>query len=90
MQRKHYKTLEALFQRPVLSNIRWKDIEALLIAMGAEIQEREGSRIAVVLFEQVKVFHRPHPQPTTDKGAVASAHQWLQQNGIHPEHFRHH
>jgi len=29
----------------------------------------KGSRVAVILFEEVKVFHRPNPSPDTDKGA---------------------
>ena len=50
MKRKHQKTLEAIFARPVSANVQWKDIEALFIGLGAEISEREGSRVAVVLF----------------------------------------
>ena len=64
--------------------IRWQDIEALFIALGAEISEREGSRIGVFLFGQIRVFHRPHPTPETDKGAVASIRKWLEENGISP------
>ncbi|WP_196518185.1 type II toxin-antitoxin system HicA family toxin [Halomonas sp. PA16-9] len=52
--------------------------------MGAEIQEREGSRIAVILFDEVRVFHRPHPSTDTDKGAVASIRKWLEENGETP------
>lgn len=85
MQKKHLKTLKAIFARPVSASIRWKDIEALFVALGADIQEREGSRIAVILFKQVKVFHRPHPEPTTDKGAIASVRTWLEQNNITPD-----
>lgn len=85
MQKKHLKILIAIFSRPVPGSIRWKDIEALFVALGAEIQEREGSRVAVILFKQVKVFHRPHPEPTTDKGAVASVRTWLEQNNITPD-----
>ncbi len=85
MQKKHIKTLKAIFSRPVSAAIRWKEIEALFIALGAEIQEREGSRVAVFLFGQVKVFHRPHPTPTTDKGAVASVRTWLEQNFVTPD-----
>ena len=44
----------------------------------------EGSRVAVVLFEEVRVFHRPHPSPNTDKGAVASVRKWLEQYGVEP------
>jgi hypothetical protein len=84
MKRKHQKTLEALFARPVSANIQWRDIEALLVELGAEVSEREGSRIAVVLFNEVRVFHRPHPSPSTDKGAVASIRNWLEQHGVAP------
>ena len=84
MKRKHQKTLEAIFARPVSANVQWKDIEALFIGLGAEISEREGSRIAVVLFGEVRVFHRPHPSPNTDKGAFASIRKWLEQHKVLP------
>jgi predicted HicB family RNase H-like nuclease len=36
----------------------------------------------------VRVFHRPHPSPNTDKGAVASIRKWLEQHGVEPRrHF---
>ena len=82
MKRKHAKTLELLFSRPVRGSIKWPDIEALFCSLGAEIIEREGSRIAVVLFDEVKVFHRPHPSPDTDKGAVTSIRKWLKMHGV--------
>lgn len=84
MKRKHRKTLESIFARPVSGNIKWSDIEALLIELGAKITEREGSRIGVVLFGEVQVFHRPHPSPDTDKGAVTSIRKWLKRNGVKP------
>jgi hypothetical protein len=51
---------------------------------GAEVSERERSRMAVVLFGEVRVFHRPHPSPHTDKGAAASVRKWLEQHGVVP------
>lgn len=84
MKKKHRAALEQIFARPVSGTIRWQDIEALFIALGAEISEREGSRIGVFLFGQIRVFHRPHPTPKTDKGAVASIRKWLEENGISP------
>ena len=84
MKLKHQKTLERIFSRPVNSNIKWRDIETLFIALGAEVSEREGSRVAVVLFDEVKIFHRPHPMPTTDKGAVSSIRKWLEKHGVTP------
>ena len=84
MKRKHARTLAAIYSRPVPGSIPWADIEAFLKAIGANIQEREGSRVAVVLFGEVRVFHRPHPTPDTDKGAVASLRKWLEANGVMP------
>ena len=82
MRRKHQRTLEAICAHPVNANIHWRDIEALFQELGAEVSEREGSRIAVVLFNEVRVFHRPHPSPNTDKGAVASIRKWFEQHGV--------
>jgi hypothetical protein len=40
--------------------------------------------VGVRLFGERRVFHRPHPLPTTDKGAVASIRKWLKENGVEP------
>jgi hypothetical protein len=84
MKRKHQKTLELLFSHPISANIRWSEIEALSLELGAQIGEREGSRILIRLFGERRVFHRPHPSPMTDKGAVASLRDWLNDNGVSP------
>jgi hypothetical protein len=84
MKRKHQKTLEQIFSRPVSGNIKWSDIESLFQGLGAKIKEREGSRIGVVLFGEIQVFYRPHPSPDTDKGAVSSIRKWLERNGVKP------
>lgn len=84
MKHKHIKTIELIFKRPVSGNIKWKEIEALLLSLGAETVEREGSRLEIYLFGVVKVFHRPHPSPDTDKGAVTSIRKWLEENGVTP------
>lgn len=84
MKKRHRTTLGLIFVRPVSGSIKWSEIEALFIALGAEVSEREGSRIGVYLFGEVRVFHRPHPSPDTDKGAVASVRKWLEENGVKP------
>lgn len=84
MKRKHQKTLELLFNHPISANIRWSEIEALLLELDAQIEEREGSRVLIRLFGERRVFHRPHPSPMTDKGAVASLRDWLNDNGVSP------
>ena len=84
MKRKSQRTLDAIFAHPTSANVKWRDIEGVFRELGAEISEREGSRIAVVLFKEVRVFHRPHPAPDTDKGAIASIRNWFEQHGVTP------
>ena len=84
MKRKHQKTLGLIYKRPTSGTISWSDIESLFKALGADVSERAGSRVAVVLFGEVRVFHRPHPSPETDKGAVASIRKWLESYEVTP------
>jgi hypothetical protein len=84
MKRKHLKTLKLIFARPRSANLRWKDIEALLLELGARIEEPEGLRVLIRLFGERRVFHRPHPSPMIDKGAIASLRDWLSANGVNP------
>ena len=51
------------------------------------IKEAEGSRITVTLNEVYAVFHRPHPRPTTDKGAVKSVRRFLINAGVSPDEY---
>lgn len=79
MSKKHQKILEQIFQNPVQSSIAWKDIEAMLVSLGAEISEGNGSRVRIALNDVRAVFHRPHPQKETDKGAVVSMRRFLKE-----------
>jgi hypothetical protein len=84
MNNKHRKTLDALFTEPALSNIAWSDIESLLIAVGAQRFEGNGSHVRFLLNDVKATFHRPHPQKETDKGAVVSVRRFLEAGGIKP------
>jgi HicA toxin of bacterial toxin-antitoxin, len=81
----HRKTLRGIFDDSVRSNILWADIEKLLIALGAEVSEGRGSRVRVYLNQVRAVFHRPHPQKETDKGAVRSMRRFLREASVGPE-----
>ena len=81
---KHKKTLNAIFEDPVRSNILWNDIEKLLIALGADLSEGRGSRIRIALNDVRAVFHRPHPRKETDKGALKSMRRFLTEAGVKP------
>ncbi len=79
---KHRKTLNAIFENPIKSDIPWSDIETMLIALGAEVSEGAGSRVRIALNEIRAVFHRPHPEKETHKGAVKSVRRFLIEAGV--------
>ena len=82
LNKKHQQTLKHVFQDPVRSDIKWDDIERLLIALGAEVSEGKGSRVRIYLNEVRAVFHRPHPRKETDKGALRSLRRFLNEAGV--------
>ena len=84
MDSKHRKTLESIFEKPERANIAWRDVEALLNALGAEISEGNGSRMRVALKDVRAVFHRPHPRKETNKGAIKSVRKFLEAAGVKP------
>ena len=78
MNSKHKKTYKEIYADPVKADIAWSDIEALFSALGAKISEGNGSRVRVELNGERAVFHRPHLESTTDKGAVKSVRRFLE------------
>ncbi|WP_169928962.1 hypothetical protein [Macromonas bipunctata] len=49
MNSKHRKTLEAIFSKPTQGNIKFSDVESLVLALGGEVVEGAGSRVAMHL-----------------------------------------
>ncbi|HCD3309358.1 type II toxin-antitoxin system HicA family toxin [Enterobacter chengduensis] len=84
LRKKHRSTLEQIFKTPVPQGIKWADIESLIAALGGEIKEGSGSRCRFLLNGSIARFHRPHPSPDTDKGAVVSVREWLESIGVKP------
>jgi hypothetical protein len=84
MNKAQQATLNALFARPTRADIRWSAIESLIRALGGEVTERAGSRVAARLNGVTAVFHRPHPRPETKKGAVDAVRQFLTNAGVKP------
>ncbi len=82
MNTKQRKILALIFKNPVQSNVKWKDIETLFEGFGGNITEGNGSRVRIELHGVNAVFHRPHPQKETDKGALMSVRRFLINAGI--------
>ena len=79
---KHERTLQGVVAEPVRAGIRGSDVEALFRHLGADVTPGQGSRVRVFLNGVRAVFHRPHPQKETDKGAVRSVRRFLAEAGV--------
>ena len=82
MNKKQKQTLNKILEKPERSDIPWSIIESLIVALGGEISEGRGSRVRVVLNDVKAVFHRPHPERVTEKGAVKSVRRFLKEAGV--------
>ncbi len=77
-------TLAAIFATPVRADIRWTAVVGLIKAAGGTVSQGRGSRVRLSLNGVVATFHAPHPEPTTDKGAVISLRRFLTEAGVKP------
>jgi len=74
-----------VFARPRRSDVRWSEVESLLISLGALVSEGRGSRVRVSLNDTRAVFHRPHPGNQINKASLASVERFLREAGVEPE-----
>ncbi len=84
MNSKHRKTLAAIFATPTTGSLKFADIERLLAAIGAQLHEREGSRIKYSLEGESWHAHRPHPGKEAKKYQVEGAREFLERIGVTP------
>lgn len=84
MRNQHRRTLEAIFSTPIPATLEWRRIESLLLALGAEVVEGSGSRVAFVLNDKRADFHRPHPGKEAKRYQVRAVREFLEMAGIQP------
>ena len=84
MNSRQSKTLREIFEEPTRSDIRWLAIESLLMALGAEKHEREGSRVVFVLKGRRMHLHKPHPKHVANKSTVEDVRRFLASAEIEP------
>jgi hypothetical protein len=84
MNRKHSKTLRAIFVRPTSSATVFQDIEALVVALGGHVTEREGSRVKIEIAGELWRCHRPHPGKEAKRYQVEELRELLERVGVTP------
>ncbi len=84
MNAKHRKTLRAIFTKPTSPSIVFNEIEALLLALGGQVHEREGSRIKITINGEQWRCHRPHPGKEAKRYQVEEIRELLERIGEQP------
>ena len=84
LNKKHQRTLEAIFNTQVPATLQWRRIEALFKALGATKKEGSGSIVTFKLKDEDVLFHRPHPRKEAKRYQVRKARDFLEQVGITP------
>lgn len=82
MKAKHRRTLQAIFDTPTRGSIVFSDIEALVVSLGGEVREGEGSRVVFELQGRREYLHRPHPGKEAKKYQVEAVRDFLHALGV--------
>jgi hypothetical protein len=84
MSQKHKRLLEAIQSEPVSGNIHWREVEALLVHLGAHIEPGHGARMHIELNGVHGTLHRPHHSGVCEKHDVRHIRDYLNEAGIMP------
>ncbi len=85
MNHRHRKVLHAVFAHPVNTNINFRDVEHLLVELGAEIDNKSGNRIGVAFKGHSAAFrHAGHSLPAEE---VVQIRKFLETCGVAPADY---
>jgi len=84
MNNRQQRLLQTIFSNPVPRNIEWRRIERLFIALGCDVIEGSGSRVAFKHGALRADFHRPHPAKEAKPYQIRAAREFLVKLGIQP------
>ena len=83
MSKKHDKILSSLYSNKMSGNIHWKEVESLLLHLGADLTETRGATVTVKINGQFFTLHRPHHGSTMNKNELHHLRDFLTAAGLH-------
>ena len=78
------KILAAVFVNPVSGTLVWAEVESMLVAIGCQVVEGNGSRIKIILNSDALAVHRPHPGKEAKHYQIRVVREFLTRNGVNP------
>jgi hypothetical protein len=87
MSHKHQHLLRAIYTDPPSANIHWREVESLLVHLGAVIESAHGARFRIV-FNRFEFFmHHPHNNATCPKQEIKQLREFLARAGVTPSAY---
>ncbi|QXI37209.1 type II toxin-antitoxin system HicA family toxin [Pseudomonas xantholysinigenes] len=84
MNTRYRKILDILFRTPTTTSLAFAEIEALVLHLGGQVVERQGSRVKILLAGQCWRCHRPHPGKEARRYQIEEAREFLLRAGVRP------
>ena len=78
------RTLSTIFTEPPPGTLEWRRVESLLVAVGCEVIEGNGSRVGFKRGDLRVDFHRPHPGKEAKPYQIRAARKFLEQLEVKP------
>ncbi|WP_060485405.1 type II toxin-antitoxin system HicA family toxin [Pseudomonas sp. NBRC 111123] len=82
MNTRYRKIYDAIFKAPTTASLAFSEVEALLLHLGGQVLERQGSRVKRVLGDQSFRCHRPHPGKEAKRYQIEEAREFLLRAGV--------
>jgi len=84
VNKKHLKTLAAIWETPVRVDIKWVAVGSLIKVLDGVVREGNESRVRFELNGVRGNFHRPHPGNEAKRYQVRDLKEFLEAAGVEP------
>lgn len=87
MSNKHRNVLQLIFHEQVSSNVQWREVESLLLHLGANVEPSHGARFRITLNKHEFFVHHPHHSNEFGKQEIKHLRECLAAAGITPSSY---
>lgn len=87
MSNKHRNVLQQIFHEQVSSNVQWREVESLLLHLGATVEPSHGARFRITLNKHEFFVHHPHHSNEFGKQEIKHLRECLAAAGITPSSY---
>jgi HicA toxin of bacterial toxin-antitoxin, len=84
MNNKNRKVYDAIFAKPISCTIHWTEVVTLVLALGGDVMQGDGSKVRLDLNGVSLNIHSPHSQKELKRYQVKAVRDFLNNAGVEP------